>query len=98
MVLGIPYWAWAVDIAMAVLAGSVAQARGYSFRAYFILSLFLPFIGLIVALTRPEDDGGKPVKQSETDKAKALREYKTLLDDGAITQDEFDAKKRELMG
>lgn len=42
-------------IAIAFVAGKVAQDRGYSFRAYFILSLFLPLIGLLVALTRPEE-------------------------------------------
>ena len=96
MVFGIPYWVWLADIAMAFFAGKVAQDRGYSFRAYFILSLFLPVIGLIVALTRPEGDG--TATSTETDKAKALREYKALLDDETITKSEFDAKKRELLG
>ena len=33
--------------------------------------------------------------KSETDK---IREYKKLLDDGIISQEEFDAKKKELLG
>lgn len=31
-------------------------------------------------------------------KTKILREYKALLDEGIITQEEFDAKKKELLG
>ncbi|MBP3656328.1 MAG: SHOCT domain-containing protein [Clostridia bacterium] len=27
-----------------------------------------------------------------------IREYKKLLDEGIITQEEFDAKKKQLMG
>ena len=30
--------------------------------------------------------------------AKELKEYKELLDNGIISQDEFDAKKKQLLG
>ena len=34
----------------------------------------------------------------EMDNAQELRKYKELLDDGIITQEEFDAKKKQLLG
>ena len=33
-----------------------------------------------------------------TDEADQLKKYKDLLDAGAITQEEFDAKKKQLLG
>ena len=35
--------------------------------------------------------------QIEREKIEILREYKKLLDDGIITQEEFDAKKAEIL-
>lgn len=42
----------------------------------------------------------KKASSSKTTKnaAKEIREYKQLLDDGIITQEEFDAKKKQLLG
>jgi len=34
----------------------------------------------------------------ENDKIKVLNDYKDLLDKGIITQDEFDKKKKEILG
>lgn len=39
-----------------------------------------------------------PIKQSITSSADELKKFKELLDMGAITQEEFDAKKKELLG
>lgn len=38
-----------------------------------------------------------PIAQSKSD-ADELRKYKDLLDSGVITQEEFDAKKKQLLG
>ena len=40
---------------------------------------------------------GKPKSQNEEDVLHLLREYKTLLDEGILTQEEFEAKKKELL-
>jgi len=39
-----------------------------------------------------------PVVYQVKDDADELRKYKKLLDDGVITQEEFDAKKKQLLG
>ena len=72
----------------------IMQPKGYSPVASRALGLFLGPLGIIIALLLPDKSGAT----SETDKAKALREYKALLDEGAISKSEFDAKKRELLG
>ena len=40
----------------------------------------------------------KVVVKQESTKADELKKYKELLDSGAITQEEYDNKKKELLG
>lgn len=88
-----------VLIAIWVIAGlicgfvckSQAARKGYSAVGFFCLGFFLNVIGLVVALVLP-------AKQSQAAaNADSLLKYKELLDNGAITQEEFEAKKRELL-
>ena len=39
-----------------------------------------------------------PVTEDSSEKINLIREYKDLLDNGAITQDEFDLVKRQILG
>ena len=36
--------------------------------------------------------------ENVNDPIEEIRKYKSLLDDGIITQEEFDAKKKQLLG
>lgn len=81
-----------VGIVFGIASGKVAQKKGYSYSAFCALGFFLGVIGLIVALVMPD----KAVKS--VDIADGLLKYKRLLDEGVISQGEFDAKKKELMG
>lgn len=71
-----------------------------NFPVYLFLGLHLGIIiisiakrsTLIAGLPKPAE-----VKQEST-KADELKKYKDLLDSGAITQEEYDAKKKELLG
>ena len=81
-----------------VVTQRVMVPKGYGERSSFCVGLFLSLIGIIIACLMPPKDGYAPSTESESDKAKALGEYKRLLDDGTITRDEFEAKKRELLG
>nr|WP_175265233.1 SHOCT domain-containing protein [Lacticaseibacillus nasuensis] len=51
----------------------------------------------ITSPDEPTDDVQPAPIQPVTDTADAIRKYKGLLDDGIITQAEFDAKKKELL-
>ena len=37
-------------------------------------------------------------QQAFKSKAEEIKDYKSLLDSGIITQEEFDAKKKQLLG
>lgn len=87
-----------IHLLVAYAAGRAARDKGYSYRTYCVIALLLPVVGLVIALALPDKGGEQTVAASESDKAIALREYKSLLDDGTITRDEFEVKKRELLG
>lgn len=80
-----------------VVTQGIMTPKGYGERASFCVGLFLSLLGVIIACLLPPKDGYAPATKSETDNARALREYKRLLDEGAITPAEYDAKKRELL-
>lgn len=44
------------------------------------------------------NNSAAPVSSSSDDAIEQIRKFKGLLDDGIISQDEFDAKKKELLG
>ena len=44
-------------------------------------------------------NGSSPTSVApQMDNPDTIRKYKQLLDDGIITKDEFEAKKREILG
>lgn len=55
----------------------------------------------VAALDEKKNDTNAPSKESnkmnDTEKVEAIAKYKTLLDSGAITQEEYDKKKEELL-
>ncbi|WP_225352574.1 PH domain-containing protein [Lacticaseibacillus nasuensis] len=50
------------------------------------------------ALNRPQAQSSPAPQSALPSAADQIREFKGLLDDGIITQSEFDAKKKELLG
>lgn len=48
-------------------------------------------------MAQDQDASGVTVNQQDFSPAEELRKYKALLDDGILTQDEFDAKKKQLL-
>lgn len=85
---------WVVWIVCAIASGHIAGEKGYSHLAFGLLGLILGIIGVIIALVLPEKKTGYDRRIGNPD---ALLKYKELLDKGAITQEEFDRKKNELM-
>ena len=86
----------------AFVSGEIASRKGYSFAGYAVLGFFLPIIGLIVAAVLPDKKAQQAMvdmaKQNNTaSNADELIKYKMLLDQGAITQDEYDKMKQTIM-
>lgn len=85
----------AIPLLIAVLFGVLSRnfgvKKGYGAVVCFIAGFFLGVIGLVVILVLPDKNASKQNAASD------LINYKQLLDQGVITQDEFDRKKDELM-
>ena len=52
----------------------------------------------IISKSTNEEQTQQAVTVNVSSSADEIRKYKTLLDDGIITQEEFDAKKKQLLG
>lgn len=83
-----------------LIANSKAHAQE---NAIFVLNLFAGWtlvawiIALVWACTSPKEKVVIQQKQ-QLSSADELKKYRELLDSGIITQDEFDAKKNQLLG
>ena len=87
----------------------LAASRNRDPAIWGILFLFFGIWALLILVIMGEakDDGTdnltktvnpfSATKKSETDTADALLKYKNLLDQGVITQEEFEKKKAELL-
>ena len=53
---------------------------------------------LIIARQEEKHVANEPIYTSQASNAEELKKYKELLDTGVITQEEFDAKKKQLLG
>lgn len=86
-----------VGAVFGVICGRIAQRKGYSYWSYFALGFLLSAIGLIVVLIMQDKSGGNSGGSGGSSNADELLKYKQLLDAGAITQSEYDSKKKELL-
>lgn len=80
-----------IGIVCCVISVKQAEQKGYSKLAFGLLGFFFGFIGLIIALVVPNKN------QPQLTAADALTQYKQLLDQGAITQEEFEEQKQKLL-
>ena len=86
----------------------ITQKRGM--KGGFWWGFFLNIIGVLIVIFRPNDHPQIQIPQEEIKRAIAsqntgnlstvdqLKQYKEALNDGIITKEEFDAKKKQLLG
>lgn len=95
--IGGPEIAIVLLIALWVVSGFIAKGigekKGYGAGLSFCAGFFLFILGIIIMAVVPDKNG----KEEEVTSADALLKYKELLDAGAISQEEFDVKKKELL-
>lgn len=73
----------------------------YSINWMFYVSLALQICAaalMIIAMTGKELPFSLPKSTPKVSEADELAKYKELLDKGVITQEEFDAKKKQILG
>ncbi len=78
----------------------VASNRGHSGLLFFLVSMVLsPLVGLILALVIPtkKQRGSLDYTGSTGSVADEIKKLQELVHSGAITQAEFESKKRQLM-
>lgn len=91
-----------VSVALAFIPANMARKKGYSYGGFWLFGFLCFLPALIVALVI-SDRGARATAQAQgvpltPSSAQSIRELKELADMGAITQDEFTAKKRALLG
>ncbi len=94
---GILFWC----IIWGFVTKAIVKGKGYeNSGAWFWCGFFLGIIGVIVAACKPALTNQMPYnyqQQPQTSSADELMKYKSLLEQGAITQAEYDAKKKQLL-
>lgn len=78
----------------------VASGRGHSGLLFFLVSMVLsPLVGLILALVIPTKKTRGALEHSDTvySVADEIKKLQELVHSGAITQAEFESRKRQLM-
>lgn len=73
---------------IALIPANIAKNKGYSFGLWWLYGFALFFVAFIHSLFLPD-------KNAQA--ADELLKYKELLDAGVITENEFEAKKEQLM-
>ena len=65
-----------------------------------ILAIFVGFVPPILMQEKINQIilGGNEPQNDDSKCIESLEKYKSLLDNGIITQEEFDAKKKQLLG
>ena len=85
---------------LAFIPANIAKNKGRSFGLWWFYGWMLFIVALIHSLTLPDPYAytPTPTAKAPTSSADELKKYKDLLDKGVITQEEFDAKKKQLLG
>lgn len=89
----------AIAAGLAFIPASIARNKGYSFGLWWFYGWMLFIVAIIhVSLIPDKNAPAAGPATPPVSSADELKGYKELLDMGAITQAEFDAKKKQLLG
>ena len=89
----------AIAAGLAFIPASIARNKGYSFGLWWFYGWMLFIVAIIhVSLIPDKNAPAAGPAAPPISSADELKGYKELLDMGAITQAEFDAKKKQLLG
>ena len=94
--------ALAFSAILGIIPGVIAKNKGYSFALWWFYGWMFFMIALIHSILIPDKNetknGGLSAKNiSEINAAEELKTYKELLDQGVISEKEFNIKKEQLI-
>ncbi len=99
------YWGIGLIIAaaLALIPANIAKNKGYSFGLWWFYGWMLFIVAIIHVQYLPDktiqpQDRSNNFKINPPSPADELKKYKELLDSGAITSDEYEVKKKQLLG
>lgn len=95
---GIKIILFIIIIGISIIFGRITESmnkeKGYD--TGFAWGFWLWVIGIIVVACRPErNNGNNSMRITEADE---IAKYKELLDSGAITEEEYEVKKKQILG
>lgn len=94
-----------IKLVLSCIPANIAQKKGYGFAGFYILGLLSFFIALIVSLCLYdrqqqlfEIKNAINSLATPASTADELEKYSKLLEQGAISQEEFDSVKKRIIG
>lgn len=85
----------AIAAGLGLIPANIAKGKGYSFGLWWFYGWMLFIVAIIHASLLP--DKNAPAAKPQDNSAEELKKYKELLDAGAITQEEFETKKKQIL-
>ena len=90
---------------LGLIPAYIAKEKGYSFGLWWLYGWMLFIVAIIHAVCLPEryERNERPssvpyTPTSAGSRADELGKYKKLLDEGAITEEEYQREKRQILG
>ena len=85
---------------LGLIPAKIAKDKGYSFGLWWFFGWMLFIVAIIAVMFLPnknaQDQKNNPLPYVQNS-ADELMKYKELLDNGVITQEEFEAKKKQIL-
>ena len=105
------YWFISLIIAagLAFIPANIAKNKGYSFGLWWFYGWMLFIVAIIHVSCIPDKNAQQiqtqsaaqtpyaPILNAERSVADEIKKYKELMDQGVITEEEFQTKKRQLL-
>ena len=90
-----------VAAGLGLIPAFIAKEKGYSFGLWWLYGWMLFIVAIIHVILIPDKNApSAPPPRPKTPSigaADEIRRYKELLDEGVITQEEFEQKKTQLL-
>lgn len=80
---------------LGLIPASIAKNKGYSFGGWWLYGWLLFLVAFIHSLCLKDKNAQVSNGVGTADE---LKKYKELLDEGVITREEFEARKKKMLG
>lgn len=87
-----------VAAVLGLIPATIAKNKGYSFGLWWFYGWMLFIVAIIHVLFIPNKNARQTPLNAGQSAADELKKYKELKDQGVLTEEEFQAKKEQLLG